>query len=248
MKHNMNVDLTGKKFGRWTILSRANDRFTKSNIKIKMWHCVCDCGTTRDVSDGSLKRGKSLSCGCYNKEVHKNMCKTNFSKTHKHTECGSYAKIFLDYNKYFIVDKDDLEITLKYHWYISTSGYVRSKQYDSVTHKRYDITLHRMISGAPDEVYVDHINRDKLDNRKSNLRFCTKKQNNYNKTSNKQSGYVGVQERYSRYRASITKDGKWINLGTFDTKEGALIARLKAEKEYFGEFAPQSHLFEQYGI
>lgn len=49
-------------------------------------------------------------------------------------------------------------------------------------------------------------------------------------------------------RSYIDMNHKRINIGTFNDKNDAIIARLKAEKEYFGEFAPQQHLFEEYGI
>lgn len=59
-------DLTGKKFGRWLIISRADN----SKSGDTMWNCICQCEakTKRVVSATNLKRGKSKSCGCYNHE------------------------------------------------------------------------------------------------------------------------------------------------------------------------------------
>lgn len=55
-------DLTGKIFGRWTVLER------KGRVKTQqMWLCRCECGTTKEISHTSLVCGKSLSCGCYHK-------------------------------------------------------------------------------------------------------------------------------------------------------------------------------------
>lgn len=62
------IDLTGQRFGRWTAISRAEDHFTKSGVRITMWNCVCDCGTHKSVAMQSLKKGISTSCGCYAKE------------------------------------------------------------------------------------------------------------------------------------------------------------------------------------
>lgn len=59
------LDLTGRRFGRWLVLEETNER-RKGSV---MWLCKCDCGTVRAVSASSLKTGKSVSCGCYNKEV-----------------------------------------------------------------------------------------------------------------------------------------------------------------------------------
>lgn len=58
------IDLTGKTFGRWTVLYECPER-RNSNI---YWHCKCECGTERDVRGGDLKNGASVSCGCLQKE------------------------------------------------------------------------------------------------------------------------------------------------------------------------------------
>lgn len=60
--HNF-VDLTGNRFGRWTVIERA------AGLKCVKWFCVCDCGSTRIVIGASLKRGISVSCGCFALEV-----------------------------------------------------------------------------------------------------------------------------------------------------------------------------------
>lgn len=59
------VDLTGRRFGRWLVLEETDERKCGS----VMWLCKCDCGTIKTVSSNSLLTGKSLSCGCYNKDV-----------------------------------------------------------------------------------------------------------------------------------------------------------------------------------
>lgn len=52
------IDLTGQRYGRWLVMARApSERGTK-------WTCLCDCGVTRAVESPSLRRGKSISCGC----------------------------------------------------------------------------------------------------------------------------------------------------------------------------------------
>lgn len=62
------IDLTGQRFGRWTVTERGADHFTKSGARLTMWNCVCDCGTHKVVSMQSLRKGASTSCGCYAKE------------------------------------------------------------------------------------------------------------------------------------------------------------------------------------
>ena len=64
------------------------------------------------------------------------------------------------------------------------------------------------------------------------------------------TGYIGVswKEDKQKWSATIGVDGKTVRLGYFDNKDDAIRARLNAEMRYFGEFAPQQHLYEQYGI
>lgn len=66
MAANFNsVDLVGKKFGRWTVLAPETVRLSGH----RRWTCQCDCGTRRAVASGSLLQKRSISCGCYQKEI-----------------------------------------------------------------------------------------------------------------------------------------------------------------------------------
>lgn len=64
------IDLTGQRFGRLTVISRAESRNGKT-----IWHCKCDCGNEKDVIYDNLKRGRTQSCGCIQKEIASNLCK-----------------------------------------------------------------------------------------------------------------------------------------------------------------------------
>lgn len=66
------VDLTGKKFGRWTVMN-ITDKRTKNRTII--WHCKCDCGNEKDVDGYTLKSGQSKSCGCLNREMAAERCR-----------------------------------------------------------------------------------------------------------------------------------------------------------------------------
>lgn len=57
------IDLTGKRFARWTVLGLSHQVGS-----MLYWHCVCDCGTERAVFGADLKRGGSVSCGCFARE------------------------------------------------------------------------------------------------------------------------------------------------------------------------------------
>lgn len=68
MSRKPHEDLSGKIFGNWTVLCRADDRIVRGNRHIRMWKCCCVCGTERDVLEKSLVNGVSQSCGCVRKE------------------------------------------------------------------------------------------------------------------------------------------------------------------------------------
>ena len=90
------------------------------------------------------------------------------------------------------------------------------------------------------------------DNRKNNFRPATYQENARNRSLSKKntSGFIGVcwDKETSKWLAYIKLDYNQIKLGRFINKEDAIRTRLRAEKEYFGEFAPQRHLFKEYGI
>lgn len=98
----------------------------------------------------------------------------------------------------------------------------------------------------------DHKDRNPKNNRTDNLRPCTQQENLQNRSrfKNNTSGFTGVQwnKENQNWRAKIKINSVAIDLGSFINKEDAIKARLTAEKKYFGEFAPQQHLFKQYGI
>lgn len=73
------IDLTGRKFGRWTVIKRAEN--TKNGSV--QWLCKCECGTERIHTTGYLNSGMTKSCGCYKKEIH---TKHGFTKCGKNTE------------------------------------------------------------------------------------------------------------------------------------------------------------------
>ena len=150
-----------------------------------------------------------------------------------------------------IIDLDDVDKIKNYKWHIISSGYAYCSTLGNL--------LHRYLLGLTkdDDEYVDHENRNKLDCRKSNLRLSndiTNSQNSSVRLDNS-SGFTGISNtKNNKWRAYIHEHqgfkvkSKYIQLGTFETIEEALVIRLKAEKEMFGEFAPQKHLFEKYNI
>jgi hypothetical protein len=93
----------------------------------------------------------------------------------------------------------------------------------------------------PEDKVVDHKNGDTSDNRRSNLRICSKTENARNRKMNKTNsvGYKGVSKVGTRFRARIWTDEGRKHLGCFETKEEAYQAYIEASRKYHGEFACQ---------
>lgn len=148
---------------------------------------------------------------------------------------GDFISLFSKGNE-IIIDKEDFDKVSKYTWCISKTGYAVANINGKVT------KLHRYILDLKNSnQIVDHINRDKLDNRKNNLRFCSQKENSRNcsLSKNNTSGHVGIDKtKFGKYRARITVNRQEIRLGNYDTIEEAIDKRKQAELLYFGEFAP----------
>jgi hypothetical protein len=152
-------------------------------------------------------------------------------------------------NKEFYFDIEDYDKIKEYCWIeeVGMTGYT------SVRARVPGTSRHIIMSWAiVGEKWYDHINHNPLDNRKENLRKATRTDNNRNcsLSKNNTSGVTGVSwnKRNNNWRARIMVDKKSIEIGQFSNKSDAIKARLEAEIKYFGEFAPQKHLFEQYGI
>ena len=99
--------------------------------------------------------------------------------------------------------------------------------------------LSRSIMNAPEGMVVDHINGNRLDNRRKNLRICSQAENLRNRKRNKNcsSGFKGVYARRNRCQARITARGKCHYLGSFKTPEAAHEAYCKAARSLHGDFA-----------
>lgn len=150
-------------------------------------------------------------------------------------------KIKLSQGKYALVDNEDFDVISKYKWYYA-NGYAQRSQYmgGGRSNKKVIVQqMHRLIMGSPDGKMVDHKNHDCLDNRKSNLRVCSRTENRRNarKHSNNKSGYKGVWFENGKFRSAIWNGIKNINLGTFSTAKEAALAYDSAAISRYGEFA-----------
>jgi len=186
----------------------------------------------------------------------KGLCHKHYQQLRKHGEIfritrydaneiiidGDIAYLLLRDNKAkeierATIDVDDIAKLKPYKWRLLTS---RSK-YAVTGNGKSTILMHRLINETPDGMFTDHINRDKLDNRKANLRTCTNSANVQNRTcsSANSSGYKGVcfHKATGKWAAAIERDGQRKNLGLFDTVEDAAKAYDNAAVELHGEFA-----------
>ncbi len=79
-------DLTGKVFGRLMVRCRSNDQVRPSGVRVPKWWCLCLCGKILEIEGGDLRRGTTVSCGCYGREN----CK-NINKTHGESKTLEYS-------------------------------------------------------------------------------------------------------------------------------------------------------------
>jgi len=130
------------------------------------------------------------------------------------------------------IDKEDLHLVNDYCWsYNSVSGYIQGWQ------KGKTVYLHRMITNAPYGLDVDHINHNRSDNRRSNLRVVTRQQNKQNsKHALSNTGLKGIVKRpNNKFLVRIYKDRRCYNIGTFKNMFSAIMAYNKASEKYHGE-------------
>ena len=130
----------------------------------------------------------------------------------------------------YIIDIDDFKLYSDYKFYTKTC-------YVAIVPETRMLFLHRLIV---DFEIVDHINRNKLDNRRANLRSATQGQNTVNSGPQKRnkSGYKGVfQGKNKSYHVHLTSNSKSVYIGTYKTAAEAALAYDEAAKKYHGEFA-----------
>jgi hypothetical protein len=136
-----------------------------------------------------------------------------------------------------IVDDDDFEWINQWTWFALTRN--DGRLVAGTQSKRKNLRMHRLICDASPGEHIDHKNQDTLDNRRCNLRKCTRSQNEMNKSKPKgcKSPYKGVSISSDGIYARIGIDGKRIYLGRFSTELDAARAYDHAARLHFGEFA-----------
>ncbi|QDV72476.1 HNH endonuclease [Botrimarina mediterranea] len=150
-------------------------------------------------------------------------------------------EIPLTQGKFALVDDEDYDrLVSRGSWFFQAEGYaVRNERRPGGGQQM--VKMHRLIMNAPDGFDVDHINNDKLDNRRVNLRLCSRAQNCRNRgpQANNPSGLKGVffDRQHRRWTAQIRFDQRRYFLGRFTNPFDAAAAYDRAAKQHFGEFA-----------
>jgi hypothetical protein len=159
-----------------------------------------------------------------------------------------------DENLYALISLEYIDEITKYKWYLGKSGYPVAYNilgYGILPLHHYVGYLIYGIDGMQqikkNKIVIDHINRNRLDNRNENLRLCNSKENGYNKSKKKFDGtidyikYKGViKNKDGTYSAQISKEGKKTTIKDIKTmEEAAEIYNLMAE-ELFGEFSSKN--------
>lgn len=206
-------DLTGQRFGSWTVLERDG------TIHPTRWICKCDCGTIRSVSLPALRNG-STSCG---------HCKRNtsplFLRKHSNRLYHTWSEIRRRCNG-----------SCTNHQYYGDKGISYCPEWED-----FDVFAQWAIdNGYQKGLEIDRIDSDK-DYCPDNCRWVTHKNNSRNRKarSNNTTGTPGVQPRKYKsgkivYRVSIETDDGRVNVGTFENLEDAVLARKDAELKYWG--------------
>jgi|SRR6185369_3300233 len=146
----------------------------------------------------------------------------------------SRAIVILTQNKFSLVDDEDFDWINEWKWSFDGRYAVR-------TEKGKRVYLHRLLMKNPVGMDIDHINGDKLDNRKENLRIANSQQNSANMIKHGKYKYKGIYlsdgKRNKKWAAQIIIKRKNIHLGRFFTQKEAGRAYNIAAKKYFGDFA-----------
>jgi hypothetical protein len=132
-------------------------------------------------------------------------------------------EISLTQGKTALVDDEDYEYLMQWNWHVASNRYA-SRAIMLPDGKKTKISMHRIIMSCPEFYEIDHINRNTFDNRKSNLRIVSRKQNADNRKNlfkNNTSGAKGVCFHNGKWQASYRNNGLLTYIGRFNTIEEA---------------------------
>ena len=209
----------------------------------------CICGGRKD---GEFKNKPYCTKHLLQMQRHGKILERTIYDSNEYILYDDFAEVIMydkDGNKSGVtkVDLDVVEDLKQFKIYSKMHG---TKQYATINMPDgRKVRLNRYLMGLTNtdiyttEQVVDHINGDSMDNRKSNLRICTQKQNSQN--NRKPGVFTGVNynKQNGKWVARISHNYKSKQLGTFKTQAEALLCRIKAEKEIIGNFGPNKEYY-----
>ena len=135
-----------------------------------------------------------------------------------------------------LVDDEDYEWLSEYKWHNDGHGYAKTKI--NINDKWINQYMHKLLISTSKNMITDHVDRNRLNNQKNNLRMVTRSQNRMNST--KQRGilkYKGVSKYWNKWKAEIRFNNKNYYLGLFKNEIDAAKAYNEKAKELFNEYA-----------
>lgn len=146
----------------------------------------------------------------------------------KFVDHGKYIELILTgykHNGHILFDCDDFEMVKSHQWTINEHGYAICRPTPEVKNRK-TLWMHRHLMKYNGEKDIDHINGNKLDNRKENLRICTRAENLWNTIRQKHKMH-NISRTNGGYRVEVMRNGKRFRSNCFKKVEDAICLRDK---------------------
>jgi len=220
------IDMTGNTYNYLTVINLNKEK--SDEMGCLYWDCICKCGNKVTVAGSNLRRGDIKSCGCLRRE---RMSKSNRIEFDENLGC--LRVYFNNCDDYFLCDVEDRDIAEQYCWYKNSYGYAVHKD-------KHIIHFHRLVMEKYEDIedsQVDHINNDRLDNRRFNLRKSDNGNNSRNTIGYSNTGERNICYDKSRdkYVFSIMINGKKY-MKRFNTKDEAIEYREQFKQDHPNDF------------
>lgn len=226
MAPKLNIN-KGERFGRLTVLEEVEPRVCGKQRQ-RAFSCRCDCGKETVVKLLNMRQGVTQSCGCIKRAER---------PTEPPPAVDGAAWIPLTEGKWALVDEADAPLVANRPWLFGTDGYAVSRRL--VDGEWRPVKMHRLILGdaLAGGLHTDHINRNRLDNRRCNLRVASRSQNQANRETRRGNRFKGVKRNGPSWSASVHFKGVRHYVGRIPTEVEAARVYNRLAREVHGEFA-----------